>query len=177
MPRGPTESLASTMTVLCTTDWVLLRACRVPIQHPQGAQSIPAARPSLALVRRDRHPAGILGLQGPSAAFVTLRGYERDRLGNTLVGHRLGATKIVEAPQDVVMPPRRKGEATPLGAALAIPGDQLTRRPAPKETALEQIFLAAQTSSGDRRRALRPGNARLLELQQRLEHADRGVEG
>src|SRR5262245_27781359 len=70
------------------------------------------------------------------------------------------------------MPPRRKGEARPRGAALAISLDNLTRRPAAEEAALEDVIQPAETGRGHRRAA----PARPFVLEQGLEHADRGVE-
>jgi hypothetical protein len=45
----------------------------VPAEHAQGAEGVPPAQPALALVRLDRHPAGVPGLERPPAVAVGLR--------------------------------------------------------------------------------------------------------
>ena len=45
----------------------------VPAEHAQGAESVPPARPALALVHVDRHPARVSRLERPPAVVVALR--------------------------------------------------------------------------------------------------------
>ena len=82
------------------------------------------------------------------------------------------AAQVLESPQHVVMPPGREGEARPHSVALAIPLDHLAGRPPAEETALEEVLLPAETGLGHRRRCSR----RQFVLEQRFQHADRGVE-
>src|SRR5579863_7601777 len=137
----------------------------IPLQHSQGAQGIPAAWPALAVVDLQRHPAAIPGLERPSTLIVALRCDDLDRLGDAFVRLHAGAPQVLEPPQQVVMPPRWKGEARPVSAALAIPLDHLAGRSSAQQAALEEVFLPAQARRGHR--AI--GAARLLILEQRLE--------
>src|SRR5258706_11184457 len=110
----------------------------VPAEDAQGAEGVPPARPALALVRLDRHPAGVLDFEWPPAVAVALRRDHLDRLGQALVGRDAGAAQVVQPPQHVVVPPGREGEAGPRGAALAIPLDHLAGRAPAEEAALEE---------------------------------------
>src|SRR5262249_48785911 len=83
-----------------------------------------------------------------------------------------GAAQVVEAPQHVVVPPRREGETRPRGAPLAISLDHLAGRPPAEESAFEEVLLPAKTGLGHLRAV--PDGPFVLE--QSLEHADRGVE-
>src|SRR5260221_8335303 len=145
----------------------------VPAEDAQGAEGVPPARPALALVRLDRHPAGVLDLERPPAVAIALRRDQKGRLGHALVGRDAGAAQVVQPPQHVVVPPRREGEAGPCGAALAISLDHLARRPPAEEAALEEVLLPAEPGRGHVRTA--PDGPFVLE--QGLEHADRGVKG
>src|SRR5690606_18733637 len=90
-----------------------------------------------------------------------------------------GAAQILEPAQHVVVPPRREGEVRPRGPErrirpqLPVVLDRLTRRSPPEQTALQQELLAALPRSRQRRRE----SEALLVFEQRLEHADRRVEG
>jgi hypothetical protein len=44
----------------------------VPAEDAQGAEGVPPARPALAPIRLDRHPAGVPGLERPPAIAVAL---------------------------------------------------------------------------------------------------------
>src|SRR5258706_14477998 len=103
-----------------------------PAEDAQGAEGVPSARPARALVRLDRHPAGVLDLERPAAVAVALRRDHLDRLGHALVGGDAGAAQVVQPSQHVVVPPGREGKAAPRGAALAISLDHLAGR-APAE--------------------------------------------
>src|SRR5260370_15980125 len=50
-----------------------LVSCCIPVQHPQGAQRVPPARPALALVRLTRHRASGFSLERPPARPRPLR--------------------------------------------------------------------------------------------------------
>src|SRR6185369_10000966 len=109
------------------------RSAASPVQDSQGAKSIPPARPALALVDLDRHPAGVPGLERPPSVAVAFRRHQVDRLGHTIVRLGTGPAQVLEPAEHVVMPPRREGEACPCGAALSIPLDRLAgRSPAPE---------------------------------------------
>ena len=81
--------------------------------------------------------------------------------------------RYVEPPQDVVVPPRREGEARPRGRrrlrsrSITSPVDR--RR---KSRRVEKILLTAQAGRGH----LRGRSARPFVLEERLQHADRRVE-
>src|SRR5579885_1873320 len=119
-----------------------------PAKHPQGAESVPAARPSLALVDLDRHHAGVPRLEQPPAVLVALGCDQLDRLGHSFVGGDASAAQVLEPPEHIVVPPGREGKARPRGAALAISRDQLASRPPTEEAALEEVLLPAETSRG-----------------------------
>src|SRR5579871_1516888 len=143
-----------------------------PVQYPQGAQSVPSARLSLAFVHLDGHHAGILGLQRPPPIAVTLRCDQRDSLGHPFIVGNAGAAEILESPQHVIVPPGRERETRPLGAALAISHDYLAGRLAAEEAALEKILLPAKTGF-DHLPAASDG---AFVRKQGFEHADGGVE-
>src|SRR5260221_9065754 len=124
-----------------------------PAEDAQGAEGVPSTRPALALVRLDRHPAGVLDLERPPAGAVALRPDHLDRLGHALVGRDAGAAQVVQPPQHVVVPPRREGEAGPCGAALAISLDHLARRPPAGQAALEAVLLPPEPGRGPARTA------------------------
>ena len=65
----------------------------VPAEHAQGAEGVPPARPALALVRLDRHRAGVPGLERPPAVAVALGRDQVDRLGHALVGSHTGTAE------------------------------------------------------------------------------------
>src|SRR5439155_7035285 len=144
----------------------------VPAEDAQGAEGVPPARPAPALVRLDRHPAGVPGLERPPAVGVALRRDQLDRLGHALVGRDAGAAQVLQPPQHVVVPPRREREAGPGGPALAISLDDLARRPPAEEAALEEVLLPAEPGLGHLWNA--PDGP--FALEQGLEHADRRVE-
>src|SRR5947209_5432479 len=116
----------------------------VPAEHAQGAESVPAAWPALALVQLDRHLAGVLDLERPPALAVALGGDQIYGLGHAVVGRDAGAAQVFEAAQHVVVPPGGEGEAGPRGAALQIALDHLAGGPPAEEAALEEVFLPAE---------------------------------
>src|SRR6266496_3201853 len=73
----------------------------VPAEHPQGAEGVPAAWPTLALVGLDRHVARVSDVERPAAVAVALGRDQVDRLGHPLVGVDAGAAQVLEAPQHV----------------------------------------------------------------------------
>jgi hypothetical protein len=83
-----------------------------------------------------------------------------------------GAAQVIEPPEHVVVPPRRKGKARPRGAALVISLNHFAGRSSAEEAAFEEILLAPYTSRGH----LRVVSDAEFVLEQSLEHADRGVE-
>src|SRR5262245_37219702 len=99
----------------------------MPAEHTQRAEGVPSAWPAFALVHLDRHPAGVLRLERPSAAGVALRHDQIDGFGHAGVWPDPSAAEVLEAPQHVVVPPRRKSEAGPHRVALAISRDHLAR--------------------------------------------------
>src|SRR6185503_15439664 len=97
-----------------------------------------------------------------------------DRFGDALVRSDARSAQVVERPQDVVVPARRKRTLRPRGGPpeLPIDVDDLSSRSRSEQAALEEILLSAKPSGGDvGRRTLR-----LLVFQQSFEHADRRVE-
>ena len=56
------------------------------VEHPQGAQGVPPARPAIALVHLERHLAGVLGLERPPAVGVALGRDQVDCLGDRSSG-------------------------------------------------------------------------------------------
>src|SRR5206468_3551563 len=75
--------------------------------------------------------------------------------------------------QHVVVPPRRECKGGPRGAALAISLDPFAGRSPAQEAPLEKVLLPPEASRSHFRTA-RDG---ALVFEQRLEHADGGVEG
>src|SRR5260370_23404388 len=126
---------------------------------------------SLAFVHLDGHHAGIPSLQRPQPIAVVLRCDQLDSLGHPFIVRNAGAAQVLESPQHVVVPPRRKRETRPLGAALAISLDYLAGRPAAEKAALEKILLPAETGFDNLLSA--PGRA--FVCKQGFGHPDRGV--
>ncbi len=96
-----------------------------------------------------------------------------DRLGHPLVGRDAGAPQVLQPAQHVVVPPRREGQAGPVGAVRAITLDHLAGGPPSEESAREKVLLPAQTRVGD----LGSVAPQPFPLEKGLQHADRGVEG
>jgi len=115
---------------------------------------------------------GVPDLERPPAVGVALGRDQVDRLGHALVGRDAGAAQVLEPPQHIVVPPRRKAEARPRGAALAISLNHFAGRSSAEEAAFEEILLPAYTRRGH----LRAVSDAQFVLKQSLEHADRGVE-
>src|SRR6267143_6211325 len=147
----------------------------VPAKHAQGAEGVPPARLAFALVNLDRHRAGVPGLERPPAIAFALGRDQLNRLGDALVGCYAGAAQVLESPQHVVVPPRREGETRPLGVGRTsrprTRSNHLAGRPPAEEAPLEEILLPAETGLGH----LRAAPAGSFDLEQSLEHADRGV--
>src|SRR5215470_6144150 len=144
----------------------------IPAKHAQRAQGIPPARSALALVRLNRHHAGMHSLEQPSSVGAALGRDELDGLGHTLVRRDAGAAQVVKPAQYVVVPPCREGEALPRTVALPIALDRLARRPPTHEPPREQVFLPTETGLG----RLPAACARPFVLEQGFQHADGGVE-
>src|SRR5262249_43217560 len=104
---------------------------------------------------------------------IAFRHDQIDRLRHTLIRPDARIAHVVEATQHVVVPPCGEGEAHPRSASLPISLDHLARRPPPKEPTLEEVLLSAKAGRSYGRR--RPNRSFVFE--QRLEHADRRVEG
>src|SRR5262249_19378917 len=120
------------------------------------------------LVDLDRHHAGILNVERPSPVLIAFRHDQIDRFRHTLLRSDPCVAQVVEAAQDVVVPPGGGGKAHPRRAALPISLDHLARR-----SAHEEVPLPAK--AGSSYVGGRPN--RWFVFEQRLEHADRRVEG
>src|SRR5207244_1964336 len=125
-----------------------------------------------ALVYLNWHLTGVLDFERPPTIAIALGHDQVNRLGHALLGYDVGATQVLKPPQHVVVPPGRKGEAGPRGTALAISLDHFAGGPPTEEAALEEILLPTQTG----RSHFRAAPEVQLELEQSLQHADRGVE-
>ena len=178
---GTTGRLSmSTCRRLADQDLVPADRRRAPVGQPRADHGR-SARWYQSNTRKARSVFHRLGRPSPSSistaiavvAFssghrpsVALRLDQLDRLGHALVGRDAGSAQVLESPQHVVVPPGREGEARPGGV------DDLTGRPPPEETALEEVLLPAEAGL----RHLRPAPAGQFVLEQGFQHADRGVE-
>src|SRR5439155_3480167 len=108
-----------------------------------------AAGQTLTVVRLDGHRAGVPGFEGPAPVCAALRRDQLDRIGHSLVGRNAGAAQVIEAPQQVVVPPCRESKADPRGTALAVLLNHLAGQKPPGQAALEKILLPAETGGRD----------------------------
>src|SRR5262245_44929587 len=86
----------------------------------------------------------MLDLQRPPAVAVALCLDECDRFGHALVWGGIGSAQVLQSPQHVVVPPRRKSEAGPCSVVLAIALDHLAGGPSPEQATLKEILLPAE---------------------------------
>src|SRR5439155_19232953 len=143
-----------------------LAALREPVEDPQRAKRVPAARLALAVLHLEVALAPEDVLERPAAVGIPIALDGLDRLGDALVGLVAGVAQVVEPAQDVVEVPVRERELEPAGVdhfAGALPAEQPT---------LEHVFLTTPAGLPD------PGRAtdRPLVLEQALEDVDRRPE-
>ena len=118
-----------------------------PVHYRQRAKRVPSARVVLALVHFYEHHAWIPSLKRPRPIAVALRLDKLDRRTNPFIVRNARASQVLKAPQYVVVPPRREGEARPHGTTLAISFDHLLGRQAAEEASLEKILLPRTRAS------------------------------
>src|SRR5207249_8607477 len=107
------------------------------------------------LVHREVDLALVRLLEPPSAISIAFLLDDRDRFVDAIVGLRAGRTKVVQRPQDVVVPTGRKRE-------LRIPRvDHLARRQPAQQPTLEEVLLATLACRSHCRRT--SGHALVLE--------------
>ena len=85
-----------------------------PLQDPQRTKCVPAAGRAEAFEFKVRL-AGVAVLEQPAAARLLARADDTNSLGEAMVARRVDSLKVVESPQDVVVPPWREGETGELG--------------------------------------------------------------
>src|SRR5437773_2549221 len=78
-----------------------------PLQHPQGAEGVPAAGGADAL-HLEIGLSLVPVLQRPAAVLALAAADEVDRLGEARVAGRLDGLEIIEGPEHVIVPARRK---------------------------------------------------------------------
>ena len=150
-----------------------LPARRIPVQHPQGAQGVPPARLALALVRS--RPASCRGTGSRAATGRRRRASTRPgrsprRRARRARRRRGAGTRARAARRSATRSGRRSASTrcSPLRSrSITSPVDRRRKR------------RRSRRYSCPRRRAAvtcRAAPARPFVLEQRLEHADRGVE-
>src|SRR5207244_4949063 len=81
-----------------------------PLQHPQCAQRVPAARRARAFQLEVRLPL-VRMLQRPAAVRALAALDDGDGVGEARVARRVDVLEIVESAEDVVVPAWRESEA------------------------------------------------------------------
>src|SRR4051812_38487771 len=76
----------------------------VPVQHPQGAECVPAAGLTGALLHVEVDLTGVWVLERPSPLAIPLFLDQSDGLHDPSVRFDPGSPQIVQTPQDVVVP-------------------------------------------------------------------------
>jgi len=115
----------------------------IPSQHAHGAHRIPTARPASLGFQREAKSIRVEMIHRPSPVLMAPRFDDSDRFGGPFVGFDTGASQIVEASQDIVVPHGWKRKARP--AAI----DDLAGRQPPEHATLQQIFLRFQARVGN----------------------------
>src|SRR5207245_378057 len=87
------------------------RAVLVPVQHPHGAEGVPAARLALCVIHVEVHRTAMNILQEPSSVLASLAFDQVDRLGTPLVRLDTRAPQVVEPAQHVIEVAGREWEA------------------------------------------------------------------
>src|SRR6516162_8340011 len=105
-------------------------------------------------------------VERPAPVLVAALEHDFDGFTNAAIGFDSRISKIVEAPQDVVVPEGREREAEPAFV------DDFAASQRAEHTALEQIVFASLTGLGNGRRS--PDCSFIGE--QSFEHADGGME-
>src|SRR5690242_12133541 len=84
-----------------------------PPKHAQGAQAVPAARLAGVPFQLEVDGTRMRVLERPASRRVPLGLDDVEGFGDAFVGSDGGAAQVIEAPQDVVVPPRRKRDPGP----------------------------------------------------------------
>src|SRR6185369_6578442 len=137
-----------------------------PAEHAQRAEGVPPAGLALAVLHLDVNLARVDVLERPPAVRIPMALDDADGLGDALVGLDPRVAQVIEAAQDVVVPPGRERELEPARV------DHLAGRLPPEQPPFEQVLLASGARLGHQGRpADRP-----LVLEQALEDVDRRAE-
>src|SRR5262245_37357125 len=81
-----------------------LRSCRVPAQHPHGAERVPATRLASPAFQVSVDRVGVRLIEQPAPVRSPFVRHQSGRLGNAFIGFDAGAAQVVEASQHVVVP-------------------------------------------------------------------------
>src|SRR5437762_1103516 len=85
-----------------------------PAQDPQGAERVPAARPTIAVLEREIDLPRMAVLELPAPVRVSALLDDFDGLGQPRIGRvPIGRSKVLEAAQEVVEVPGRERELEP----------------------------------------------------------------
>src|SRR3954469_239495 len=116
-----------------------------PAKHTQRVQGVPTTRLSAGLVQLEVDVALVRLLEWPPSGRVACALDDIERLGDPVVRLHARGAKVVERPEDVVVPARWERE---LGV-LRI--DELAGRQTAQQSAVEQVLLASLACGPERR--------------------------
>src|SRR5436305_6432539 len=134
---GPVQTRLTRKTQRERPRWGRRESAFPPVEHPERAEGVPAARLPHATLEGEVDTTGMDPIEQPTAVRLPLRAHDLDGLRHPGIGLRARMPEVVERPEHVVAPGVREREVEVrrtyhLAGALAA-----------EQASLEQVLLPA----------------------------------